>query len=264
MVRRTIWAALALICILSFSRPAGAAGCPSEPDWSYSGANGPSNWNTLFPIQCGTGSRQSPFDIVTANVTKADLPKLSFHYNVADVLYLDHDDQVAFNHGNGNFIKIGKDRFDLINIHEHTPSEYTLNGQQFPMEIHLVHQNKQTGQLAVIGVFVVTGKENKGVKEAPSFNDPSTVALKLTGLIPKKRNYVRFNGSLTTPGENIALPRCAEGVLWTEMLTPIAMSSDQIAAFQDSAQVCWGTSITNRPLQPSNNRFLLSPRNVDP
>ncbi|QXP90459.1 carbonic anhydrase family protein [Methylococcus capsulatus] len=82
-------------------------------------------------------------------------------------------------------------------------------------------------------------------------------------MIPKKRNYVRFNGS-TTPGENIALPRCAEGVLWTEMLTPIAMSSDQIAAFQDSAQVCWGTSITNRPLQPSNNRFLLSPRNVDP
>ncbi|CAI8727701.1 carbonic anhydrase family protein [Methylococcus capsulatus] len=172
MVRRTIWAALALICILSFSRPAGAAGCPSEPDWSYSGANGPSNWNTLFPIQCGTGSRQSPFDIVTANVTKADLPKLSFHYNVADVLFLDHDDQVAFNHGNGNFIKIGKDRFDLINIHEHTPSEYTLNGQQFPMEIHLVHQNKQTGQLAVIGVFVVTGKENKGVRRLRASTTP--------------------------------------------------------------------------------------------
>ncbi len=246
------WAAFALI-----QTPAFAAGCPTEPDWSYTSPTGPNEWNTLFPDECGNGIRQSPFDIVTSTATRAKLPKLTFHYNVADVLTLDHDDQVEFNHGAGNYITIGNTRYNLINIHEHTPSEYTVDGTQYPMEIHLVHQNPDNGQLAVVGVFVQSGKADPGVIEPPSSGDPSTVDLKLTDLIPHKKNYVRFNGSLTTPGSTPTPPRCAQGVLWTEMLTPITMSADQIAAFEDAAQACWGTSITNRPVQPANGRFLL-------
>ncbi len=245
-----------------------AGGCPTEPDWSYSGANGPAHWNTLFPYQCGTGTRQSPFAIDSKNgVTRAKLPKLVFHYNVADVTVLDHDDQVTLDHGAGNYITIGKTRYDLINVHEHTPSEYTLNGTQYPMEIHLVHQDLQSGALAVVGVFVVEGKPDRGVLEAPTSSEPSTVDLKLTDLIPHNRAYLRFNGSLTTPGTTTTPPRCAEGVLWTEMLTPIQMSADQISAFEDSAEACWGTRVTNRPVQPINNRFVLKPKsaiNADP
>jgi len=49
-------------------------------------------------------------------------------------------------------------------------------------------------------------------------------------------------------------------VLWTEMLTPIMMSQDQIDDFEESSQACWGTSVTNRPVQQDNARFLLVPR----
>ncbi len=243
-----------------------AAGCPEEPDWSYgTGPTGQQNWASLFPILCGRGSQQSPFGIVTAGVTRAKLPKLTFHYKVADVVVLDYDDQVEFNHGAGNFITIGKTVYDLINIHEHTPSEYTVNGQQFAMEIHLVHKNAATGQLAVVGVLVNAGAADPGIIQGPSPSQPTAVDLKLTELIPKKKNYVRFNGSLTTPGHTITLPRCAESVLWTTMLTPITLSSGQIAEFEDAARACWGTSITNRPLSPANNRFLLMvPPKVDP
>ncbi len=245
--------------VLASSIPAIAGGCPTEPDWSYSGNDGPQYWNQLFPNQCGNGSRQSPFNIATVQFTRSLLPKLDFHYAEANVIYLDHDDQVQFDHGEGNYITIGGTRYDLINIHAHTPSEYTIDGQQFPMEIHFVHQNSVSGQLAVVGVMVALGKSDPGVIEPPTPEDPALVDLKLTDLLPKRKNYVRFNGSLTTPGNTTTPPRCAEGVLWTEMLTPITMSADQIAAFEDSARACWGTSVTNRPLQPSNGRFLLIP-----
>ncbi len=241
-----------------------ASGCPSEPDWSYSGPNGPAFWSTLFPIMCGKGVLQSPFDIVTRGhtVSPAKLPKLTFHYGVAQVTFLDHDDQIVIGHGQGNFIKIGNTEYELINIHVHTPSEYTKDGKQFPMEIHLVHQSPN-GLLAVVGVLVSSGKKDSGVLEPPSEGDPSTVDLDLNNLIPNKKNYVRFVGSLTTPGNTTALPRCAEGVLWTEMLTPITMSQDQISAFEDSEEGCWGTRTTNRPVQPVNNRPILKPIDND-
>lgn len=250
------------LTILVMTLPAGAmaAGCPSEPDWSYSGDNGPAFWSTLFPIMCGKGVLQSPFDIVTRghSVSPAKLPKLTFHYSVAKVIFLDHDDQIVIDHGDGNFITIGNTEYELINVHVHTPSEYTTDGKQFPMEIHLVHQSSD-GLLAVVGVLVSSGKNDSGVLEPPSEGDPSTVDLDLNKLIPRKKNYVRFVGSLTTPGGTTALPRCAEGVLWTEMLTPITMSQDQISAFEDSEEGCWGTRTTNRPVQPVNNRPVLKP-----
>jgi carbonic anhydrase len=246
--------------VMALPASAMAAGCPSEPDWSYSGDNGPAFWNTLFPIMCGQGVLQSPFDIVTRghSISPAKLPRLRFHYGVAQVIFLDHDDQIEIDHGQGNFITIGNTEYELINVHVHTPSEYTKDGKQFPMEIHLVHQSPD-GLLAVVGVLVSSGKSDGGVLEPPTEGDPSTVDLDLNKLIPHKKNYVRFVGSLTTPGNTAALPRCAEGVLWTEMLTPITMSQDQISAFEDSEEGCWGTRTTNRPLQPVNNRPVLKP-----
>jgi len=257
---------LTAILVMVLPVNAMAAGCPSEPDWSYSGANGPAFWNTQFPIMCGKGVLQSPFDIVTSrgNISAARLPRLIFHYNIAHLVFLDHDDQIQIDHGQGNYITIGNLRYDLENIHVHTPSEYTIDGKQFPLEIHLVHKSSG-GLLAVVGVLVAAGKSDNGIFEPPSETDPSTVDLNLIKLVPRKRNYVRFVGSLTTPGNTPALPRCAEGVLWTEMLTPITMSQDQIAAFEDSEEGCWGTRITNRPVQPVNNRPLLKPMpNTDP
>jgi len=234
---------------------------PEAGNWNYT-TNGPSMWNQNFPDQCSTGSRQSPFIILSDTAIRANLPKLVFHYS-HPITFLDHDDQISINHGEGNYITIGKTRFDLKSIHQHTPAEYTIDGAPAnPLEFHLVHASA-TGQIAVVGVLVKSGKADKGVIQPPSFQDPDTVEIDPRGLLPKNRAYWRFNGSLTTPtASGVPFPPyCAEGILWTEMRNPITMSADQIAAFEDSNSAVWGTSNIARGVQPSNNRFILIPSN---
>jgi len=183
------------------------------------------------------------------------LPRLKFNYNVADVVTLDHDDQTLENHGAGNSIVLGGVQYNLINIHAHTPSEHTINGESFPLELHFVHVS-QAGQIAVVGVFVREGKPDKDIIVPPSGSDPSTVNFKLTGLIPKNRARFSYDGSLTTPGPDPATIGCPETVLWTVMKQPIQMSADQIQAFEASGYACWSTNNTARPVQPVNNRFV--------
>ncbi len=247
--------ASALLCAaLAAPEVVVAAGCPTEPGWNYTD-EGPSVWGTLFPVLCGVGVRQSPIDIVTRNVVRTNLPKLRFHYNVGDVVTLDHDDQTLHGHGAGNFITIGTTEYLLDNIHAHTPSEHTLNGQSFPLELHFVHVS-EAGQIAVVGVLVKAGKPDKGVIEGPSNADPSEVDFKLTDLIPENHARFTYDGSLTTPGPDPTTVGCPETVLWMVMRHPIQMSSDQIQAFQDSGFACWGTNVTARPVQPVNNRLI--------
>jgi len=237
-----------------------ASGDPTEAgNWNYT-TNGPSVWNQNFPDQCGTGSRQSPFDIVTAEVIRAKLPKLVFHYT-HPITFLDHDDQISIDHGAGNYITIGKTRFDLKSIHQHTPAEYTIDGATpYPLEFHLVHVSA-AGQIAVVGVLAKSGKADKAIIQPPSFAEPDTVEIDPRDLLPKKRSYWRFNGSLTTPtaGGVPYPPYCAEEIIWTEMQKPITMSADQISAFEDSNNATWGTTTIARGVQPANGRFVLIP-----
>ena len=56
---------------------------------------------------------------------------------------------------NGTFIR-GKNAtestYNLAQFHFHSPSEHRIDGEDYPMELHLVHT--QGTKLAVIGVFV--------------------------------------------------------------------------------------------------------------
>src|SRR5260370_38723528 len=106
---------LTAILVMVLPVNAMAAGCPSEPDWSYSGANGPAFWNTLFPIMCGQGVLQSPFAIVTSrgNISASRLPRLIFHYNGAHRAFLAHNDHIQIDHGHGNDSALGYLRYDL-------------------------------------------------------------------------------------------------------------------------------------------------------
>ena len=45
-----------------------------------------------------------------------------------------------------------------------------------------------------------------------------------SGLLPKDKDYYRFNGSFTTPP-------CTEGVYWHVMKKPLSASKEQIAKF---------------------------------
>ena len=64
-------------------------------------------------------------------------------------------------------------------------------------------------------------------------------------LLPKNRDYYRFNGSLTTPP-------CTEGVRWLVFKEPVYASKKQIDDFRRVMR-----HPNNRPIQPTNARLIL-------
>jgi carbonic anhydrase len=64
-------------------------------------------------------------------------------------------------------------------------------------------------------------------------------------LLPKERDYYRFNGSLTTAP-------CSEGVRWFVMKKPATASKTQIEQFSKAIGFA-----NNRPIQATNARTIL-------
>jgi len=232
-----------------------------EPHWSYEGATGTSNWGSLSAdwSPCGEGKSQSPIDI--DQTMRPDLTELKaqfkpaalrviHHPHVADEINNGHTIQV--NYTEGDVATIGGEQFQLMQYHFHSPSEHTVHGQSYPMEMHLVHQSA-AGKLAVVGVFIEEGVHNPAfdpiwtnlptTKGAKSHVDSVTVDV--NQLLPVDSASYRYDGSLTTPP-------CSEGVQWIVMATPIAMSAEQIAAFRAIIHD------NNRPVQPLNGRTVVN------
>ena len=144
----------------------------------------------------------------------------------------------------------GKD-YSLLQFHFHTTSEHRLDGEVFPMEMHLVHQ-AEDGEQLVVGVWIEAGDRNRDL--APIFADlPADGTETLTihrfdldELIPDDDDTYRYQGSLTTPP-------FTEGVQWIVFDEPLEMSPGQISRFQ--ALFPEGNS---REPQPLNDRQILS------
>ena len=62
----------------------------------------------------------------------------------------------------GSVLHHDGETFELKQFHFHSPSEHTLNGKPFPMEMHLVHGDKN-GNLAVVSVLMTEGATDNPV-----------------------------------------------------------------------------------------------------
>ena len=142
--------------------------------------------------------------------------------------------------------------YRLDQYHFHSPSEHTVDGKHFPMEMHLVHKSAD-GKLAVVGVFIAEGAHNRAFDPVwanlPAQKGVEThypaVKVDVDALLPAARTSYRYDGSLTTPP-------CSEGVSWIVMTTPIELSSEQVAAFTRLIKD------NNRPVQKLNGRTILT------
>ena len=229
----------------------------TEVNWEYKGEKGPDHWgelNSEFTL-CSQGESQSPIDIDKANTKSQDLVDIAFNYqpNPMNILNDGHTVKVDYDSGKkGNTIAVNGSTYTLRQFHFHAPSEHTLNGEYFDMEMHLVHTNDRD-EVAVIGILMKNGTENKAftklwnnlpteVGQEKTLND---MAIDVNDLLPEKRLYYSYQGSFTTPP-------CTEGVNWLVLTTPIELSTDQLETF---------TAIydgNNRPLQPLKQREVLS------
>jgi carbonic anhydrase len=238
--------------ILCLALPLSAAE-EDSPHWSYEGESGPEHWGELSPdfLMCSEGWNQSPINLV--NDVQADLPKLEFEYYSANVDEINNGHSIQQNIKPGSFLRIPErdTNFQLKQFHFHSPSEHTINGKFFAMEIHFVHTDKD-GELMVAGVMVDEGEEHPVLNklwafmpENPGETRQEPIGFEETDLLPATREYYAYSGSLTTPP-------CSEGVKWVVLKTPIQASSKQISTFQNRVGPA-----TNRPVQPIHARTIL-------
>lgn len=221
--------------------------------WSYEGAESPEHWGELNSEYkaCQAGQNQSPVDI--DKTVKAAIAPLAMHYTEgpASLLNNGHTIQASFKHNDANTITLDGVEWTLQQFHFHAPSENTVHGKHYAMEMHLVHKSV-TGDAAVVAVMFDVGAENAALadlwKKIPDGVDKSetlTRTIDLNALLPADKTFWRFSGSLTTPP-------CSEGVTWLVLKHPLTLSAAQLAQFKAVMH-----HDNNRPVQPLHGRLVV-------
>ncbi|KAM6970625.1 carbonic anhydrase 4a [Aplochiton taeniatus] len=247
--------------------------------WSLCCCKAPADWNKANG-ECG-GKAQSPVNIVTRKTLKDErLKPFQFsnyqHTFKSTIVNNGHSVQVTVNTDasiTGGNLETG---YKAVQFHLHwgtnggPGSEHTIDGEQYPMELHIVHMKQKYSDLkmalkdktgvAVLGFFYEESSSTNrkydsiitSLKNIKASSSNTTIGpISLDQLIPTPGNltaYYRYQGSLTTPG-------CTESVVWTVFEKPIPLSIDQLGVFSElqfhgSAPMVG----TFRPVQPLNGR----------
>jgi carbonic anhydrase len=232
---------------------------PAEPDyshthWGYAGLGAPENWSKIKPgySLCGNGKRQSPIDI--RGGIKVDLEPIKFDYKQTEFRVIDNGHTVQVEVGEGSSITVMGRNYPLVQFHFHRPSEERINGKTYDMVAHLVHKDYDNS-LAVIAVLMERGMEHPVIQtlwnhmplEVGMESQPPNVMIDLNRLLPEKRDYFTYMGSLTTPP-------CTENVLWMVFKNPVPVSLEQIGIFSRLYPN------NARPVQPANDRLIKGSR----
>ncbi len=161
-------------------------------------------------MTCEMGRQQSPI-----NITRAEHgyppETLEFHYQTSTLHELNDGHTIQVSHTSECHVALNHHTYQVRQFHFHEPSEHHIEGQSFPMEMHLVHQDER-GHILVIAVMLKIGMdepvlstfwtwlpEQLGEKVAIPLN------LSIADILPKNTHHFSYSGSLTTPP-------CSEGV----------------------------------------------------
>jgi carbonic anhydrase len=123
--------------------------------------------------------------------------------------------QVKFQ-GDAGSVVINGTAYYLKQMHWHSPTEHTVDGRRYDMELHLVHESA-AGKAAVIGLLYEVGAHDaflhalepaiRRIADRRDREEP-VGAVDPRGARGRASVYYRYMGSLTTPP-------CTEGVIWT-------------------------------------------------
>lgn len=229
-----------------------------ERHWGYASSPetaGPAEWGSLpGNTACATGTRQSPVALGTKApfpVEARDLPNLVFKYGKTGLHLVNDGRSILANVDKGSAVEVDGGTWTLVELHFHSPSEHSLDGLHYPMEMHLVHAGPDGRPGLVVGVFLVQGGDNPGLapvfaslpKDKGGKKDDAAATVDLASLLPPDRTAITYEGSLTTPP-------CTEGIRWYVLSAPIGITGEQLGAFVSATRM----NATNRPLQPLGAR----------
>ena len=242
--------ALKLFAGLALCPLCASTGSAADAHWSYEGAGGPDKWGDLDPANrfCSAGSQQSPLDI--GQTVRAQLAPLRIAWGKRPDTIVNNGHTIQVNFADNSTLTATGGGYKLVQFHFHRPSEHLIGGKSFPMEVHFVHANT-SGGLAVVGVLMATGRPNrvfnKIVSTMPDKEGPpvkADSAIDPNGLLPPRRGYYRYSGSLTTPP-------CSETVDWHLLTDPIQVAEADVARFAKLYPM------NARPAQKIDRRFVL-------
>ncbi|KAG0475941.1 hypothetical protein HPP92_012782 [Vanilla planifolia] len=228
-----------------------------EFSYNTSAPNGPAHWGDLKEEwkTCKTGRMQSPIAIDDRMVHLSSEPEnLQWNYSAADALlkYLNHHIVIEWKDFVGGVIIHGLE-YPLQQVHWHTPSENTFNGQKFHLELHMLHERSDK-KMAMVSIMFTIGQPDPFFAQLiQKINGKMGEELELGVVNPKTikgsiQTYYRYHGSIT-------IPPCTEGVIWTINRKIRTLSREQLKSLKDAIQP--EHRINARPTQPLNNREVL-------
>jgi len=245
-------------------------GADPGPSWNHNPADlkrGPAVWANVDPLYrtCGaeTGKKQSPVDIVTARTIGAAFQPLVFTDKGAALALENTDHVLEVEYAEGSTVTTGSqptDSWVLKQWHLHVPSEHRIDGRQYAAELHLVHQNS-IGEVLVVAVLMddkMPPKANldrviQGFPRKKSAVPVTSGVPSIASLLPVRRDFYRYAGSLTTPA-------CTEGVQWFVMTNPVGITKANVKTLHGLVGEFTGYEgypDNNRPDVPLNGRTIL-------
>lgn len=248
--------------------------------------NGPLYWGDLEGNEmCSSGTSQSPIDF-PLDVGIEDISKApELHMKVAKMKMKAKSENWALDCNESyscGYTTFKGEKYYIVNLHFHTPSEHTLNGKQYPMESHMVHVSEK-GELIVIAtmfdfknestysaqmyskkpkdygknmflsvlwkqMFYMDTKEPGHHKEEHAHeHKEKTISVPFGNIINRAAGMCVYNGSLTTPP-------CSQNVHFLMQLKVQPVSKVQHHKFYQSVNSpMYGI---NRAVQPLNGRHI--------
>ncbi|XXG40522.1 hypothetical protein AAC387_Pa01g1217 [Persea americana] len=212
-----------------------------EFNYNRGSGKGPNHWSKINEewSVCGKGNMQSPIDLSDEKVEVfKHLGRLKKSYKPSNATLVNsgHDIMVKWDYGAGA-IYVNGTKYILKQCHWHTPSEHTINGRSYALEVHMVHETSDKRRAVLAALYKIGQKDNfisevadhlraiansKDEEKEVGVIDPRHVKL-------GSRKYYRYMGSLTAPP-------CTEGVIWTIVKK--------------------GYEKNARPTQPTNDRIV--------
>ena len=252
-VRAVSAISLGLLLSFGYLSSSAIAADTHEIKWTYQGESGPQNWSKLSKeyFSCNNGKNQSPVNI--EKTIDGKLPAIPYDYNILvaeQIKNTGHSIQVDIR--SGGTIEVDGKEFKLKQFHFHTPSENTIKDKSFPLEVHFVHASDD-GKLAVIAMMYTLGASDPLLanlwRHMPFEKGQSkrlgTKDLSILETDKKLKQYLRFNGSLTTPP-------CSEGVIWLVKKPYLHISLFQLDMLRKAIK-----HPNNRPVQATNARMIV-------
>eukprot|EP00092_Neocalanus_flemingeri_P035567 GFUD01038713.1.p1 GENE.GFUD01038713.1~~GFUD01038713.1.p1 ORF type:complete len:389 (+),score=95.47 GFUD01038713.1:263-1429(+) len=252
--------------------------------WGYGQLDGPLTWLQEYPTCNGT--LQSPINLS---------PSLAEPSDPGPLRLVGYDMEMGANlENNGHTVVMsltslvkpymfggrlpGKERFEFLQSHWHwgssdsQGSEHRLDGQAFPMELHLVHWNTKYGNLeeavnnkdglAVVAfLYQISTSDNENLSEIVSLLD-QLVHPRMSSQDARNYHEIMFQ-SRSSPSSHptshnqqmkiklknllptdkaegsyfyyqgsLTTPTCDESVLWTVFHTPLTVSEGQMEVFR--------------------------------